>query len=149
MLLGAWLLSGCATQAPADPARDALTVEEHLQLGVGFERKGEYEAALRHYRYVAEQDYPEGYVFLGNFRLNRGQLEAAEQAFREALQLRPGYADAQNNLAWCLVQQGDSDLDEAERLVRAALASDPPPKRRSFYQQTLAAILNAKEADSL
>ena len=47
----------------------------------------------------------------------------AEAAFRRALELKPDYAEAHNNLAYLLMTSGK--LDEAAEHYRAAIASKP------------------------
>ena len=52
-----------------------------------------------------------------------GQADAAEQALRRALALRPGWGAARNNLAILRIEH--NDLAEAESLLRGALESEP------------------------
>ena len=55
--------------------------------------------------------------------------------------LNPDNVAALNNLAWLLAQERES-LDEAETLVRHALALDPQP--REPCENTLALILETR-----
>lgn len=55
--------------------------------------------------------------------LKAGQLAAAVDLYRAALESRPGWAAAHNNLAMALRQQGDAESSETH--FRAALASEP------------------------
>lgn len=59
----------------------------------------------------------------GNRRLAQRDLRGAEQCYRDAVQLRPGYAEALNNLGCVLMQQGRHS--EAEDALDAAWAADP------------------------
>lgn len=67
-----------------------------------------------------------------------GNLDAAEQEYREALKLRPNQPAAQNNLAYVLLLKGGaSQLEEAHRLSTAAISA--APSTASFHD-TLARI---------
>lgn len=55
---------------------------------------------------------------LGSAHLRAGSIEEAEQAYREALRLRPKYGEAHNNLAVICIKRGD--YDEAYSHVKAA-----------------------------
>jgi len=55
---------------------------------------------------------------LGSAYLRAGSIDDAERAYREALQLRPKYGEAHNNLAVICIKRGD--YDEAYSHVQAA-----------------------------
>lgn len=55
---------------------------------------------------------------LGSAHLRAGSIDDAERAYREALQLRPKYGEAHNNLAVICIKRGD--YDEAYSHVQAA-----------------------------
>jgi predicted CXXCH cytochrome family protein len=77
--------------------------------------------------YLAAQrlnaDQPEAQVNLGNFYAARGEPEHAEQAFRTALDLDPGWVPAYVNLADLLRQSGRDT--EGEGVLRAGLIHAP------------------------
>ena len=64
------------------------------------------------------------YVTLGSLLEAKGNLEAAEQSYTKALQLRPDSAEAANNLAYLLLKKGD-DLDRALTLAQQARRAMP------------------------
>lgn len=69
---------------------------------------------------------------LGNSRYAQGDYAAAAAAYRQALEVSPGFGPALNNLAQALAQQGE--LLEAERYAAAAVAAD---QGRAAYLDTL------------
>jgi tetratricopeptide (TPR) repeat protein len=69
----------------------------------------------------------------------QGRYPEAEEALRRALEQRPGFAEAYNNLALCLMYQ--KRYEEAEPEVFAALERDPSLRDArltlsSLYQET-------------
>jgi Flp pilus assembly protein TadD len=77
---------------------------------------------------------------LGNSRYALGQLAAAEQAYRQALQVDPQYAPAHNNLAQTLADQ--HRFAEAETHARKAV--ELGGSYQSIYRQTLEDITAKK-----
>lgn len=134
-------LSGCIALG-GRPASDALTPAEHLKLGVSYEYAGKPELALREYQRAAVGPLQGAALTCqGNIHAAQGRVMEAETAYRAALTLEPDNPVALNNLAWLLCQEGRS-FDEAEQLVRRAIALEGEP--RAAYQDTLAAILAAR-----
>jgi len=78
----------------------------------------EYLASLR-----LNADEPGAQVNLGNFHVARGEAEAAEQAYREALALDSGWVPAYVNLG-DLYRRTGRDA-EGERLLREGLVRQP------------------------
>ncbi|AOS44437.1 Tetratricopeptide repeat protein [Lacunisphaera limnophila] len=142
LLLAGGGLTGCALLPGGRPAADALTPAEHLQLGMTYEQDGKPDLALREYGRAAVG--PERSVALtcqGNVQAAQGRPLEAEASYRAALGAKPDNAMALNNLAWLLAQE-NRDLDEAERLIRQALALGAEP--RATYEDTLAFILRRR-----
>lgn len=64
------------------------------------------------------------YEALAQLEEQRGRLDAAERAYRRALELEPSFPVSANNLAALLLDRGDS-LEEARQLAAAAVAASP------------------------
>jgi tetratricopeptide (TPR) repeat protein len=69
------------------------------------------------------QPSAESLFFEGTQRLSEGDADDAEQAFRDALELAPDFAEAHANLGLVLEMRGA--LDEAETSYRRSLELDP------------------------
>jgi tetratricopeptide (TPR) repeat protein len=119
---------------------DPLTPEEHLNLGVTYEKNNELDAALREYRSAAEH-LPIGYLYMGNIYFAKGGLDNAEKYYRKAIDADTENADARNNLAW-LYYTKNMNLEEAELLVREAIRLNP--SKADVYSDTLDKILSRK-----
>jgi tetratricopeptide (TPR) repeat protein len=145
-LLGLLLLFGAGFAGCALPQivvlRDPLTPEEHLDLGVAYERKGELEAAIREY-HSAVTKIPLANLHLGNAYFQRGDLGLAEKYYRRAIREEPEHADAYNNLAWLYFTKREN-LREAEEL--ALKAGELNPAKSSIYGDTLERIRELKKA---
>ena len=66
-------------------------------------------------------------VLAGNGRLAGGDARQAAGLYRQALDVAPNYAEAQNNLAWLLATHPDDQIrdgQEAVRLAEAAVRAD-------------------------
>ena len=119
---------------------DPLTPEEHLKLGLAYEKKGEYDLAIREYE-SASKSITISYFYLGNAYFQKSEYDKAEASYRKAIRKNPGLADAYNNLAWLLYSQ-KKDLDEARSLALKAIALNPEGK--ATYLDTLKKIEDYK-----
>lgn len=133
------LLSGCAFPRII-VLDDPLTPEEHLNLGVTYEKNGELDSALKEY-HAASEKLPVAYLYIGNIYFQKADLEEAESYYKEAVQKDPNIADAYNNLAWLYYTKREN-LDEAERLVMKAIEINP--SKRDIYDDTLRQIRELK-----
>jgi tetratricopeptide (TPR) repeat protein len=115
---------------------DPLTPEEHLNLGVAYEKRGEFDAARKEYK-AASPHLPMALVYLGNVYFMEGNTVEAEKSYQLALAKDPLNADAHNNLAWLYLSQ-QKKLDEAHRLVLRALELNPA--KAGIYRDTLEKI---------
>ncbi len=115
---------------------DPLTPEEHLNLGVAYEKRGELDAALKEYELSAPH-LPLASVYRGNVYFAKGEIGRAEESYQQALEKDPNNADACNNLAWLYYGEGKK-LEEAERLARRALELNPA--KAAIYRDTLEKI---------
>ncbi len=119
---------------------DPLAPEEHLNLGVTYEKKGELENAMKEYE-SASNKLPLAYLYMGNIYFQKRDYEKAEYNYKKAIKKDPQNADAYNNLAWlyCLTLE---KLDEAERLALKAIELNPAKKE--VYADTLERIREVK-----
>jgi len=101
---------------------DPLTPEEHLNLGVSYENRGEFEAALREYK-AATRKLPVAYLYLGNVYFQQNDFYAAEGCYKKAVK-KTRDPRAYNNLAW-LYYLKNENLQEAERLAETAVELSP------------------------
>ena len=114
---------------------DPLSPEEHINLGLTYEKKGETEGAIEEYKKAAK-DLPTAYLYLGNIYYGKGEYSEAEGYYRKVIKKKPDLADAYNNLAWMFYRSG-TNLKEAEALSQKALELDPS---NDNYKDTFKAI---------
>ncbi len=128
LLLAATAL-GCGHVPKIIVLEDPLSAEEHIALGVAYERKGELSLAAREYERALAKDKSsfQARVNLGNVRLAEKRYDPARREYLEALSLRPADPEATNNLAWAAILSG-SGREEALRRMEAVLSD---PKRRT------------------
>jgi len=119
---------------------DPLSPEEHLNLGVAYEQKGELDNALREYR-EASKKIPLSYLYIGNVYFQKSEYKEAEFYYKEAIKKDPKNADAYNNLAWLYFIKKEN-LDEAESLVLKAIELNP--SKKEIYIDTLEKIKGLK-----
>lgn len=143
ILIIVWL-SICACSMPKIVVlTDPLTAEEHLQLGISYEKKGLLDEAIRHYKEASKSD-ARGFLFIGNLYLNQGKDEQAEENYKKAIKKDKKLADAYNNLAWLYCQRAKK-LDEAEELIKKAIEIEAKnPDKVKIYENTLREILEKK-----
>ncbi len=124
---------------------DPLSPEEHLNLGVAYERNGEWDSAITEYK-TASKRLPVAYTYLGNVFFQKGDWDNAEKNYMKAMKKDPENADAYNNLAWLYYTKKDK-LDEAESLAVKAIQMNP--SKKDIYQDTLDKIRALKEGPAL
>lgn len=115
---------------------DPLSPEEHLNLGVTYEKKGELDNALKEYKEASKKS-PLAYLYIGNVYFQKNEYDNAETYYKKAIKKDPANADAYNNLAWLYFIKQEN-LDEAERLALKAIELNPPKK--AIYIDTLEKI---------
>ncbi len=120
--------------------RDPLTPEEHVNLGVAYEKRGEMEAALKEYKAAARR-MPLANLYIGNVYFQQNRAKEAEKAYEKAIK-KTESAEAYNNLAW-LYYTTNSKLDEAEQL--ALKATERAPQSEAF-KDTLQKIREKRAA---
>ncbi len=122
---------------------DPLSPEEHLNLGVAYERSEEFDNALKEYE-KASRKLPIAYLYMGNLYFLRNEYEKAEHAYRKMIAKDPRNADAHNNLAW-LYYTLRVNLREAEDLAIRAIELNPAKK--DIYEDTVLKIRAATGVD--
>jgi len=119
---------------------DPLSPEEHINLGVVYEKKGELDNALKEYREAAKK-LPSAYLYMGNIYFQKNDFDKAESYFKKAIEKDSKNADACNNLAWLYYIKKES-LDEAESLALRAMELNPS---KDIYRDTLKKIRELKK----
>ena len=142
-VLGLGLLSGCALPRIGF-YDDPLSSDEHIKLGVSYERDGNFELAEREYN-EALKDTPMAHFYLGNLYFEQNQFDKAEREYRTALRQvdEKDTAPIYNNLAWLMHTQGKNS-DEAVSLARKAVELATPEQRPTF-ENTLDSIIAARK----
>lgn len=130
------LCSGCARLPEIVFLHDPLTAEEHNDLGVSYENKGEYALAEREYRDALKirKDLFCAQFNIGNLYLKMRRENEAEDAYKKSIALDPAQPDPYNNLA-CLYLQSGRNLDDAQKLAEKAVSLSGPTPRRIFERR--------------
>jgi tetratricopeptide (TPR) repeat protein len=116
--------------------KDPLTPEEHLNLGVAYEQKGELDHAIKEYQ-LASKKLPIAYLYLGNVHFQKDEFPKAEAYYKKVIKKEPNNADAHNNLAWLYYTRREN-LAEGERLALKAIELNPA--KEEIYRDTLEKI---------
>lgn len=116
--------------------KDPLTPEEHLNLGVAYEQKGEIDPAIKEYQ-LASKKLPIAYLYLGNAHFQKNEFQKAETYYKKAMKKEPQNADTYNNLAWLYFTRREN-LEEGERLALKAIELNPA--KEPIYKDTLEKI---------
>jgi len=133
-------LSGCALPRVV-VLEDPLTPREHLELGLAYEKQGQYQLAAQEYQ-AAAKELPGASLYLGNAYFHLGRDGEAESAYRSALEAEPNNPRAYNNLAWLLCARGE-ELEEAEFLASRAIILAPSGEKDA-YGDTLERVRRAR-----
>ncbi|MEW6719878.1 MAG: tetratricopeptide repeat protein [Thermodesulfobacteriota bacterium] len=140
LLLAAIAVAGCGRMPKIIVLEDPLSADEHVALGVAYEKKGELALAGREYERALKKD---GSSFLarfnlGNVRLAEKRYDAAREEYLRALELRPGNPEAVNNLAWAAILSGGGREDALRRLQGVL---EDPARRQPPLLDTLGVLL--------
>ena len=119
-------------------------LNDAIRAAVALEDQGKYAEAATAYRNLLARHPSSALAWtnLGNAEVQLGDRDAAESAFRKALDADAKSRDAMNNLAWLLFEE--KRLDEAEQFARRAVAQPGPDSY--MVLDTLARVLAAKGA---
>jgi len=121
-LLAATVLLACATGPSGKQRRGA---EVHYDLGVEALRGGRAQEALREFDEALKLNDRLADAYLGRglvYEFGFGKTAEAERDYRRALQLRPDYPEAHNNLGQLLAKTGRSE--EALKEFDAAIGDE-------------------------
>jgi Tfp pilus assembly protein PilF len=139
LLLLLLLAGGCSRIPKIIVLEDPLTAAEHADLGVAYERKGELDLAQREYERALLKDrkFFRARLNLGNIFLAKKECGKAREEYLQALKLRPGDAEATNNLSWAAIFSGEG-IDEA--LGRMESVVSGPGGRSATLLDTLGVL---------
>ena len=121
--------------------KDPLTPEEHINLGVTYEKQGDFDNAIKQYDLAAKK-LPRAYLYLGNIYFQKKEWKRAEEYYQKGIQKEPDNADLYNNLAWLYYTQKEN-LDRAEGLALKAIELNPA--KAEIYRDTLEKIMEIKK----
>jgi Tfp pilus assembly protein PilF len=108
---------------PAAP-RAVPSAPDEFQLALYYQRSGDFEQALMHYRAALQRDEMnvQARNNLGNLYLGKGLFEEAAREFQRVIAIDPKYLNARVNLSAAYTRMGRPDAAAAE--ARAALEID-------------------------
>ncbi|HEX7505027.1 MAG TPA: tetratricopeptide repeat protein [Syntrophales bacterium] len=147
IVLCIFLLSSCAM--PKIPQiiviDDPLTAEQHNDLGVAYEQKGEFELAGKEFEKAIKinKDWVIPYLNLAHLYYRQDKLDQAEATLREGLRIKGDHPDLLNNLAWVLMEKGQ--LKEAKPLIDKAIAIEDKEEYRDTRQEILSRMEEQKK----
>ena len=135
------LAGGCSRVPRIIVLDDPLTAAEHVELGVAYERKGELDLARREYESALRKDGKlyRARVNLGNVFLAKKEYGKAREEYLRALELRPGDAEATNNLSWAAIFSGEGIAEALARMEsvvsapRFSCCGGTPAARSSYW----------------
>jgi len=119
---------------------DPLTPEEHINLGLSYEKDGEHDAALKEYK-TASKKLPIAYLYIGNILFQHNDYDGAIKAYKRAIS-KTGDPRAHNNLAWLYYTSG-RNLVEAE--THARRATELSPDNQDFTDTLMKIIEKRKD----
>lgn len=100
-LAALFLITGCAQIRSVLKYEDPLTAVENNNLGVAYEREGEYDLAVREYKKAIKKDssFTVAMINLANIYSKTEKYNDAEKYYRKAIETDPANLVARNNLA--------------------------------------------------
>jgi len=108
--------------------------DAHNNMGIVYERLGEYEAALNQYRLALKMDPSLVFVHMnmGNTLLKQEKYEEAIQSYRRVQKLKPDFALTHYNLGVAYFRQNEWDRAEKEWEQALVLAPDYSQARKGL-----------------
>ena len=114
---------------------DPLTAEQHNDLGVAYEEKGDFNLAGKEYEKAIKKnrDWVIPYLNMGHLYYRQDKLDQAERALRDGLRVKGDHPELLNNLAWVLMEKGQ--LKEAKALIDKAIVIEDKEEYRDTRQE--------------
>ncbi|MBL7076860.1 MAG: tetratricopeptide repeat protein [Kiritimatiellae bacterium] len=135
------ILAAVVVNLPAALPTDAVAweAELHRHVGIGLQKRGRLDEALRQYDLAlnADEDAAATHYYRGTALLAVDRLDAAESAFRSTLMLQADYAEAMHDLAVVLHRQKRTD----EAIPLLARAIEVRPDYRSAMRNLAVALI--------
>ena len=130
------LVAGCALPKIVI-LEDPLTAQQHNDLGVAYEEKGDFALAEKEYEKALKKnrEWVIPYLNLGHLYYRQDQLDRAENILREGLRAKGDHPDLLNNLAWVLMEKGR--LEHAQYLIDKAIAIEDKEEYRDTRREIL------------
>ena len=124
---------------------DPLTAQQHNDLGVAYEEKGDFALAGKEYEKAIQKnrDWVIPYLNLGHLYYRQDKFDQAEKALREGMRVKGDHPDLLNNLAWVLMEKGQ--FEQATALIDKAIAIED----KEEYRDTRREISERKKEGSL
>jgi type IV pilus assembly protein PilF len=142
---GATTGEGALPRTAADMTDAERRARVRLELATEYFARGQAQTALEELRLVmaAQPDLPEAFNLRGLVLASMGELRAAEDSFRRALELAPRDGDTMHNWAWVMCQHRRHA--EADALFARALEQ---PQYRGVVRTLLArGVCQAREGN--
>jgi len=120
---------------------DPLTAQQHNDLGVAYEEKGDFTLAGKEYEKAIKKnrDWVIPYLNLGHLYYRQDKLDQAERALREGLRVKGDHPDLLNNIAWVLMEKGQ--YEQATALIDKAITRED----KEEYRDTRREIIERKK----
>ena len=120
---------------------DPLTAQQHNDLGVAYEEKGDFALAGKEYEKAIKKnrDWVIPYLNLAHLYYRQDKLDQAERALREGLRVKGDHPDLLNNLAWVLMEKGQ--YEQATALIDKAITKED----KEEYRDTRREIIERKK----
>jgi Tfp pilus assembly protein PilF len=136
LLLAILVLAAC-TMPKIVILDDPLTAQQHNDLGVAYEEKGDFGLAEKEYEKALKKnrEWVIPYLNLGHLYYRQDKLDQAENILREGLRAKGDHPDLLNNLAWVLMEKGR--LEHAQYLIDKAIAIEDKEEYRDTRREIL------------
>jgi len=126
------------------PARRALM--EYLAEAPSLFAGGSKEKARQQIEAIASLDAIQGHLAQGDYWMDEGKPERAEEEYRKALELKPTDAEPYLEVADFYLEQRDAG--KVERVVEAAAQIDPAEPRLDYYRGAARVMAGSRPAEA-